>query len=86
MIYAENYINTPLSERRVKKLFEYNTDLMSLYRSKPLQDYKLTDLLVKIPQPDAYIWDMQLIKKYYRPTAKNPFWILKDEYRKKKEK
>lgn len=86
LIYAENYINTPLSERRVKKLFEYNTDLMSLYRNKPLQDYKLTDLLVKIPQPDAYIWDMQLIKKYYRPTAKNPFWILKDEYRKKKEK
>ena len=80
LIKPEDFSNTPLSERRNKKLFEYNTDMMRLYQKQKISDIDLFDLLIKIPQPKAYIWNMELVQKYYRP-AEQGFWILKDEYR-----
>ena len=80
LIKPEDFSNTPLSERRNKKLFEYNTDMMRLYQKQKISDIDLFDLLIKIPQPKAYIWNMELVQKYYRP-AEQGVWILKDEYR-----
>ena len=81
LLKPEDFSNTPLSERRNKKLFEYNTDMMRLYQKQKISDIDLFDLLIKIPQPKAYIWNMELVQKYYQP-AEHGFWILKDEYRK----
>ncbi len=81
LIKPSNYSNTPLSERRNKKLFEYNTDIMRLHQKQNISDVNVLDLLIKIPQPEAYKWNMELVEKYYRPTEYG-FWILKDEYRK----
>ncbi|MCI5634873.1 MAG: glycosyltransferase family 39 protein [Alphaproteobacteria bacterium] len=81
IIFASDYKNTPFSERREKKLFEYNADMMYLYQKMNIKDYPLTELLINIPQPKAYIWNMELVKKYYNSTERPQLWILKDEYR-----
>lgn len=81
VINIRNYTNTVLSERRAKKLFEYNADITALYRRNRFSNYKLEDLLIQIPQQNAYIYNKELIEKYYRPTDYEPLWILKDEYR-----
>lgn len=83
VIFAKDYTNTPLNERRAKKLYEYNADLVRLYQNVNIPDYALTDLMVKIPSVDAYIWNQELINKYYKTTEIEQLMILKDEYRTK---
>ena len=83
IIFTTDYMNTPFSERREKKLFEYNADMTYLYQKMNIKDYPLTDLLINIPQPKAYIWNMDLVKEYYKQTELPHLWILKDEYRHK---
>jgi len=64
-------------------LYEYNADLVRLYQNVNIPDYALTDLMVKIPSVDAYIWNQELINKYYKTTEIEQLMILKDEYRTK---
>ena len=79
LIWMENYVNTPLHERRFRTIRNFNSDLLYLWRKYPNQDYSINDLIINVPIFYTYKMDQELLSRYYEPTGFKKFWILKKD-------
>lgn len=77
IIWMEDYVNSPLYERRFQILRNFNSDLISLWSKYPDHKYNLLDIMPHFSKFNTYEMQQEKLEEYYEPSGFEKFWILK---------